>query len=405
MMSVVGLLQAGSNWDPAAEPNVCKNARDKEDGNCLVDPILHTCLGERAVQLPPDGNCYDPGALARAWTVKRQNPLSRAPFGDADEAAVRAWGELPPLANRAGALPPLADDAGALTNELERALQRLEEEVDDADIAAVLQNAMDLIRRGAAADAHNSLTLVLALVENRRDLTDELLGLNIERRPQPSARQNEPLQIAADNRWWETVNTMLRVFRFGPPWANFPLVFAQACAAGSEETVVRLLELAGTAVEASYHFNSNLRAAAAGGHVGVVDVLLRLPSGHGVSPAYGYGAQALVEAVRGGHAAVVARLMADVRTPTHANHGAALVEAALAGRTDIARLLLRPPPDGAVQASAYEDNWRAALMAAIFGREDVLTELRVSAEGARVVRARAPFPLLPTIQRLLDKAQ
>ena len=161
-MSVVGLLQAGSNWDPAAEPNVCKNARDKEDGNCLVDPILHTCLGERAVQLPPDGNCYDPGALARAWTVKRQNPLSRAPFGDADEAAVRAWGGLPPLAN----------DAGALTNELERALQHLEE-VDDADIAAVLQNAMDLIRRGAAAYAHNSLTLVLALVENRRDLTDD----------------------------------------------------------------------------------------------------------------------------------------------------------------------------------------------------------------------------------------
>lgn len=378
-MSVVGLLQAGTNWDPAADPNVCANKRDALEGNCLEDPILHTCLGERAVQLPPDGHCYNPGALARAWTVRRENPLSRAPFGVADDAAVCAL---------------------ALADELEP-WNNVHGGVSDPRTNAVLQRAMDLIRRGAPPDTCDSLTLVLAVSWKRRDLADELLGMNVERRAQPSARDNCALYYAAENGWWETVNAMLRDFRFGPNWADFPMVFSEACATGSEETVTRMLAVAGTEVEASANFNANLRAAAVGGHAGVVDILLRLPPEYGVSPENGHGMEALVEAVREGHALVVRRLMSDRRTPTFAYHGAALVEAALAGRADIARLLLHPASHEAFPADPSADNWRAPLMAAIFGHADVLAELRVNADGARVVRERAPFPLPQAIQDLL----
>jgi ankyrin repeat protein len=249
-MSVsVTLLRKERGWNAAQnvnneEKNVCNNRRedDRPDG-CLLDPILHDCLGDNAVRLP-DGACYDPRGLASWWERSRNNPTTRATFSDADEAAVRQLAGL--------AVRPQSQDV------LDKELMHAASHGDNAEVARQ-------IAAGADVHANNDWALWFASSNGHALVVAQLLAAGAD----VHADNDGALRFASRNGHAPVVAQLLAA---GADVHAFnDCAFRWASSNGHAPVVAQLL-----AAGANAHANNEdaLQRASSNGHAPVVAQLL-----------------------------------------------------------------------------------------------------------------------------------
>ena len=269
-----------NNEGPVRQLGVCNNRRedDRPDG-CLLDPILHECLGDNAVRLP-DGACYDPRGLASWWERSRSNPTTRAAFSDADEAAVRQLAGL--------ALGPQAQDV------LDEALMDAAYRGDNAQVAHHLA-------AGANIHSHYDRALVMASTNGHASVVAQLLAAGAD------VHSCNDYALCRASHFGHTSVVALLLAAGANVHANNDNALHLASYSGHTSVVAQLLT-AGADVHAAD--DRALRAALDRGHNFAVELLLAAGANvHALDNA------ALQLASKRGHAHVVALLQAAARVP------------------------------------------------------------------------------------------
>ncbi|KAL8660534.1 MAG: hypothetical protein Q9202_006457 [Teloschistes flavicans] len=158
-----------------------------------------------------------------------------------------------------------------------------------------------------------------------------------------------------------------------------------AAAAGGHLAVVERLLQAKADVNAEPAYNTGrtaLQAAAEGGHLAVVDRLLQAKADVDAKPASYSSRTALQAAAEGGHLAVVERLLqakADVNAKPAQHSGRTAFQAAAAGHLAVLERLLQAKAD--VNAKPAQDSGRTALQAAAEGGHLVVLERLLQAKA------------------------
>ncbi|GFR46959.1 hypothetical protein Agub_g8609 [Astrephomene gubernaculifera] len=201
------------------------------------------------------------------------------------------------------------------------------------------------------------------------DATNKLIRELLRLGASPHAQARFLLAAAAGAGDTRTLRTILSAGGLSPGASGGGGRALVAAAAGGHLPVMQLLLRAG--VSARAESGMPLRAACREGHLAAVRLLLS----HGADPRVAAGA-ALAEAARGGHLEVVSELLAtgtvDCRTPAAA---AALSAAAAAGRDDVVVALLaagvRPPATVAQPLGRSNGNGTGSIISGGGGKEAV----------------------------------